>query len=107
LSAGAAAVDADGLTPVQRRAARLLAAGLSKPVVGGRLGVTARTLRRWAQLPAFTALLAQPPDPTLDITAKETLLELLHSPHERIRLAAATELLRADTAMYRASVIGR
>jgi hypothetical protein len=71
------------------------------------LGVTARTLRRWAQLPAFAALLAEAPDPTLDITAKETLLELLHSPNERIRLAAATELLRAETAMYRARLLGR
>ena len=93
----------DGLTPIQRRAARLLASGLSKPVVAGRLGVTARTLRRWAEQPAFAALLAEPVDQTLELTAKETLQELLHSPNERIRLAAATELIRAQTALIRAT----
>jgi len=96
-------VSGEELTPIQRRAARLLAAGLSKPVVAGRLGVTARTLRRWAELPAFAALLAEPVDPTLELTARETLRELLHSPNERIRLAAATELIRAETALLRAS----
>jgi len=98
----------DGLTPTQRRAAQLLATGLSKRAVAGRLGVSDRTLRRWAVgEPAFAALLAEPLDPTLKLTARDTLEELLHSPNERIRLAAATELLRAETARYRASVIGR
>jgi hypothetical protein len=95
---GEHAVSGDGLTPIQRRAARLLAAGLSKPVVAGRLGTTARTLRRWAEDPAFRALLAEPADPTVDVSAFETLRELLHSPNEKVRLAAATELIRYEAA---------
>jgi hypothetical protein len=96
-----------GLTTVKRRAARLLAGGLSKPVVAGRLGVSARTLRRWGEQPAFAALLAKPVDPAEDLDVRETLRELLHSPNERVRLAAATELLRAETAAFRASQPGR
>ena len=84
-----------GLTTVKRRAARLLAGGLSKP------------LRRWGEQPAFAALLAKPVDPAEDLDVRETLRELLHSPNERVRLAAATELLRAETAAFRASQPGR
>jgi hypothetical protein len=74
-------------------------------VVGGRLGVSARTLRRWAQEPAFAALLAEPADPAVDLTARETLMELLHSPNERVRLAAASELLRAEMTARRIAMI--
>ena len=45
----------DRLTPRQRRAAALLAAGLPAVAVAERVGVSERSVRRWTKLPAFTA----------------------------------------------------
>ena len=81
------------LTPRQRRASRYLALGLSQRAAARRLGMNERTLRRWlTDVPGFRETVAELRAAGVEEDANDVLLDLLHSPDERIRLSAAIHL---------------
>jgi hypothetical protein len=84
------------LTPRQRRASRYLALGLSQRAAARRLGMNERTVRRWlTDVPGFRELVEEQRAAGVEEDANDVLLDLLHDPDSRVRLAAARELRRA------------
>ena len=91
------------LTSRQRRAALLLAAGTAQTIASREVGVRRETLWRWAQLPAFIALVdslqrevasdARRRLSSAAVKAVETLVGLLSADDDRIRLTAARDVL--------------
>jgi hypothetical protein len=81
------------MTAKQRRAARYLARGMTQATAAARIGVSARCLRYWkANVPGFEELTRSEHEAATDPNATETLLDLLNSSDERIRLQAAALL---------------
>jgi transposase-like protein len=80
------------LTPIQRRSIELRQANVPQAQVARRLGIDARTLRRWRdENPEYRALLetdSPNPEDLSEATPDEILRELLCSNDESIRLRA-------------------
>jgi transposase-like protein len=84
------------LTYQQRHAIRLLALGHTQAAVALRVGCHTRTLRRWKEtLPHYARALEEAISELRDPTAEDVLRELLYSADEKVRLAAASALLKA------------
>jgi transposase-like protein len=84
------------LTYQQRHAIRLLALGHTQAAVALRVGCHTRTLRRWKEtLPHYARALEEAISDMRDPTAEDVLRELLYSADEKVRLAAASALLKA------------
>lgn len=82
------------LTDRQARAAKYLAQGQRQVDVALRVGVSARALRYWMSIPAFVNATRDPANIASPAQAEDVLTELLDSRDERVRLQAATALLR-------------
>jgi hypothetical protein len=66
---------------------------MTQATAGSRVGVSARTVRNWKNdIPGFEELTRSEAEVARDPNATETLLDLLNSSDERIRLQAAALL---------------
>jgi hypothetical protein len=97
------------LTPLQRRAASLLADGVPGAVVARQPGMPdVRTLRRWKAIPEFQQAATAADAPDAEVTADtpvEQLRALAKSPREDIALRASSKLadLEAKAAIEQAA----
>jgi hypothetical protein len=87
------------LTHRQRRAARLDAYGHVRETIAARCGVSVSTVRNWRKLPEYQAERERIATEMPDESPRETLLDLLHSDDDKIRLGAAQTLLRVPGAL--------
>jgi hypothetical protein len=91
--------EAKPLTHRQRRAARLDAYGHVRETIAARCGVSVGTVRNWRRLPEYQAERERIATEMPDESPRETLLDLLHSDDDKIRLGAAQTLLRVPGAL--------
>jgi hypothetical protein len=80
------------LSPLQRHAARLLAAGYGQAHVGRLIERSPRTIREWLKREDFRALVDEQRQGEHSATVLERLRELLFDEDPRVSLAAAREL---------------
>jgi transcriptional regulator with XRE-family HTH domain len=77
------------------RASRYLGLGMSQRAVARRMGLNARTIRRWlSDVPGFPRARGRTTAHQVEEDATDVLYDLLNSSDERVRLAAARELRR-------------
>lgn len=82
------------LTARQRRAARFLSQGMRVTDVAVRVKVSARSIARWKEIPAFLAAATDPKNGASPADPQDVLSALLDSADEKVQLAAAQTLLR-------------
>jgi hypothetical protein len=82
------------LTHRQRRAARLDAYGHRREVIAARVGCSVSSVRDWRRLPEYQAERERIAREMPEESATDTLRDLLHDDDAKVRLAAATALLK-------------
>jgi hypothetical protein len=83
----------DGLSELQRRAARMLGLGHTQEATAAWVGVNVRTVKAWkATIPAFKTAIEAAQDDAADPTVIDVLRDMLNHHDPRVRLEASKEL---------------
>jgi hypothetical protein len=82
------------LTHRQRRAARLDAYGHNRETIAARCGCSVSSIRDWRRFPEYQAERERIAREMPEEDASAVLRDLLHSDDDKVRLGAATALLR-------------